>query len=64
MIGPDVFSFRALWRSYRTCRRNKRNTLNALAFEIDAEAKLLALQQERRRSWVSNTSSFPGLATH
>lgn len=48
MIGPDVFSFRMLWRQYRTCRRNKRNTRNALAFEIDAEAKLLELQQELR----------------
>ena len=48
MIGPDLSSFRALWRQYRACRRNKRNTLNALAFEIDAEAKLLALQQELR----------------
>jgi hypothetical protein len=48
VIGPDVYSFRALWRQYRACRRNKRNTLNALAFETDAEAKLLELQQEPR----------------
>jgi len=32
----------------RQCRRNKRNTHNALAFEINAEANLLALQQEMR----------------
>ncbi|MGH8459741.1 MAG: hypothetical protein ACRESV_10340 [Nevskiales bacterium] len=44
MIGPELYSFRALWRHYRNCRRNKRNTFNALAFEVDAEAKLLALQ--------------------
>jgi RNA-directed DNA polymerase len=37
-----------LWRRYRRCRRHKRNTLNALAFEVDAEANLLALQQELR----------------
>lgn len=48
MIGPDVYSFRALWRQSRNCCRNKRNTLNALAFEIDAEAKLLELQGELR----------------
>ena len=48
MIGPDLYSFRALWRQYRRCRRNKRNTHNALAFEVDAEAKLLALRQELR----------------
>ncbi len=48
MIGPDLYSFRALWRHYRECRRNKRNTLNALAFEANAEANLLALQEELR----------------
>ena len=48
MIGPDPYSFRALWRHYRGCRRNKRDTRTALAFEVDAEAKLLALQQELR----------------
>ncbi|MGH9195449.1 MAG: hypothetical protein ACRD1T_06900 [Acidimicrobiia bacterium] len=48
MIGPELYSFRALWRQYRNCRRNKRNTFNALAFEVDAEAELLALQQQLR----------------
>ncbi|MCU0936048.1 MAG: hypothetical protein MUF66_08235 [Gammaproteobacteria bacterium] len=49
MIGPDVFSFEALWHHYRDCRRNKRGTINALAFELDAEANnLLALQAELR----------------
>jgi hypothetical protein len=44
----DLYSFSALHRHYRDCRRNKRNTLNALAFEIDAEAGLLRLQRELR----------------
>ena len=48
MIGPDPYSFGALWRHYRQCRRNKRNTINALAFEADAEANLLPLQAELR----------------
>ncbi len=48
MIGPDIYSFRALWRHYRQCRRNKRNTVNALPFEVNAEANLLALQEELR----------------
>jgi len=48
VIGPDLYTFRALWRPYRQCRRNKRNTINALAFEVNAEANLLALQQELR----------------
>jgi len=46
--GADLYAFAALWRHYRTCRRNKRTTRNALAFEIDAEARLLALQRELR----------------
>lgn len=25
--GPDLYSFRELWRQYRNCRRNKRNTI-------------------------------------
>ena len=33
---------------YRQCRRNKRDTLNALAFEVNAEASLIALQEELR----------------
>ena len=48
MIGPDLYTFAALWRHYRQCRRNKRTTLNTLAFEVNAEANLLALQQELR----------------
>jgi hypothetical protein len=45
--GPDrIYSFEALYRAYRRCRRTKRNTFNALAFEIAAEAKLLELRCE------------------
>lgn len=44
----DPYAFATLFRSYRECRRNKRNTLNALAFELDAEANLLRLQAELR----------------
>jgi hypothetical protein len=48
VIGPDLYSFEQLWRHYRQCRHNKRNTFNALAFEANAEANLLALQVELR----------------
>lgn len=44
--ADELYSFANLWRQYRICRRNKRNTFNALRFEIDAEAKLLELQSE------------------
>lgn len=39
-------SFEELWRCYHACRRTKRSTFNALAFEVDAEANLLTLQRE------------------
>jgi RNA-directed DNA polymerase len=49
MILPtDLFAFENLWRQYRICRRNKRNTLNQLRFELDLEANLLDLQCELR----------------
>ncbi len=48
MIGPERYSFRALWRQYRNCRRNKRNTFNALVFEVDAEIKLLRVDLRPR----------------
>jgi RNA-directed DNA polymerase len=48
MTRDDLYSFANLWRQYRVCRRNKRNTINQLRFEIDAEAKLLDLQRELR----------------
>lgn len=41
-----LYSFENLWNAYRQCRRSKRGTLNALAFEVDAEAKLFELQDE------------------
>jgi retron-type reverse transcriptase len=44
----DLYSFENLWRQYRACRRNKRNTVNQFRFEIDAEANLLDLQRELR----------------
>ncbi len=47
-MRADLYSFEDLWRQYRACRRNKRNTLNQLRFEIDAERNLLDLQRELR----------------
>jgi RNA-directed DNA polymerase len=37
-----------LWHQYRRCRRSKRNTINQLRFELDAEAQLFTLQHELR----------------
>jgi retron-type reverse transcriptase len=35
-----------LFKAYFECRRNKRHTVNALAFEVDYEAKLIELWQQ------------------
>jgi RNA-directed DNA polymerase len=40
-----LFRLENLYQAYRQCRRRKRNTCNALAFEINLEANLCNLQQ-------------------
>ena len=42
----DIFSFGNVYRRYLKCRRNKRNTMNALKFEINAEENILRLEKE------------------
>ena len=44
-----------LFEAYFNCRSNKRNTLNALAFEVDYEANLLKLCAE-----INNGRYQPG----
>lgn len=40
----DKFSYENLYRHYLACRKTKRNTYNALRFEVNQERELLALQ--------------------
>ena len=42
----DVFSFQNIYRAYLKCRKNKRNTINALKFEIEAEENIMRLERE------------------
>jgi len=44
-----LFSFENLYERYLECRKNKRNTLNALRFEINGEENLLRLSEKLRR---------------
>ncbi len=44
MIALDL-SLENLYRQYLACRRNKRNTLNALRFEAEQEKNLIALRE-------------------
>ncbi|KAA6182098.1 hypothetical protein F2Q65_18490 [Thiohalocapsa marina] len=41
----SLFSYENLYRHYLGCRRNKRNTINALRFEARQELNLLALSE-------------------
>ena len=54
MIALDV-SLENLYRQYVRCRRNKRNTVNALRFEMDQEKNLIYLQET-----LVNRSCRPG----
>lgn len=45
MITTKEFNFKKLYLAYTLCRKNKRNTLNALKFELSAEKKLLQLKK-------------------
>jgi RNA-directed DNA polymerase len=53
----DIFSFRNIYRAYLSCRKNKRNTINALKFEINAEENILSLEKElKSRSYHPSRS--------
>ena len=41
-----LFSFETLYRSYLKCRRNKRGTINAMKFEMNAEENLFFLLEQ------------------
>ncbi len=45
----EVFSFANIYRQYLKCRKHKRNTINALKFEVRAEENLLKLQEKLQK---------------
>ena len=45
-MQKDIFSFGNIYKCYLKCRRNKRNTINALKFELNAEEDILRLEKE------------------
>lgn len=42
----DIFSYENIHRNYLKCRRNKRNSVNALRFEVNAEQNILKLERQ------------------
>jgi RNA-directed DNA polymerase len=45
-LETSIFSFKNIYQCYLDCRRKKRNTYNALRFEINAEENILSLEHE------------------
>jgi hypothetical protein len=45
-LRNDIFSFRNIYQAYLDCRKNKRNTFNALKFEINDGENLCKLEYE------------------
>lgn len=58
-----LFSFENIHRHYINCRRNKRNTHNALRFEVQQELNLLQLQRELQDRSYRPTRSVCFFAT-
>ena len=54
----SLFSYQQLYRAYEDCRKNKRNTPEAIRFEMQAEENLWQLHQElAERSFRPSTST-------
>jgi len=47
-IAPAELTLEAVFDAYFDCRKNKRNTLNQLAFEVDLERNLMDLWRDLR----------------
>ncbi len=52
-----------LFKAYYSCRKNKRNTLNALAFELNLEEELIQLKEAATNlantNQIENPQDFP-----
>lgn len=44
--SKDAFSYQGLYKDYLKCRKNKRNSINALRFEINAEENVFKLENQ------------------
>lgn len=60
---PPIFSLVNIHRQYLRCRRNKRNTLNALRFEVRQEENLLDLKEALEARTYSPSRSVCFFAT-
>ena len=42
----SIFTIEKIYKAYKECKKGKKNTINALHFEIDIEKNLLELLSE------------------
>lgn len=59
-----MFTFSNLLKAYTSCRRNKRNTINALQFEINSETNLLQLFQQLQNHTYKPSRSICFVVTY
>jgi RNA-directed DNA polymerase len=46
MVKQNIIPLEDLFKAYYSCRKNKRNTINALAFELNLEEELIQLKSQ------------------
>lgn len=63
-VHQSLFKFSRLLQAYYSCRRNKRNTVNALRFELNMEKSLLRLKYRLQKRTYSPGRSICFVVTH
>ena len=60
MVKKKIIPLVDLFKAYYSCRKNKRSTINALAFELNLEEELIQLKEELEsgRYTISNSIAF------
>ncbi|PKG43946.1 RNA-directed DNA polymerase [Psychroflexus sp. MES1-P1E] len=58
MVEEQTIPLADLFKAYYSCRKNKRNTINALAFELNLEENLIALKTEIESGSYKPSSSI------
>jgi RNA-directed DNA polymerase len=58
MVEKHTIPLVNLFKAYYSCRKNKRNTINALAFELNLEEELIQLKEELESGRYAISSSI------
>jgi len=58
MVKKHIIPLVDLFKAYYSCLKNKRNTINALAFELNLEENLIALKTEIESGSYKPSSSI------